>query len=351
MGKKVTMQDIANELNISKNSVSQALSGKPGVSESTRQLVLKKAKEIGYQYTPANGGTDHDSKRTGNIALIASEFAFSMKSFFGEIYLSVEEEVTKRNKNLLIQSINNQSRDQLILPPFIEKRQVDGVLILSHISNEYTNKILETGIPTVLIDHHHPDIEADAVLTNNRFGAYTATKHLLELGHRDIAFVGNIDFSPSYQERWEGYHLAHKDYGVKPKKDVQFTDALEEGPVINHFIDQLEEQPTSWFCVNDGLGYLVTSGLQAKGFKVPDDASVCSFDNGQLSQLSTPSITTMDIDFKAFGQNAAEKLFWRMDNRDAPHQEILLPVTLIKRESTQSVQTNRLFSLSESKSQ
>lgn len=338
MGKRVTMQDIANQLNISKNSVSQALSGKPGVSEDTRQLVLKKAKEIGYHYTPANGGSDQDTNLTGNIALIASEFAFSMKSFFGEIYLSVEEEVTKRNKNLLIQSINNQSRDQLILPPFIENRQVDGVLILSHISNEYINKILETGIPTVLIDHHHPDIAADSVLTNNRFGAYTATKHLLELGHREIAFVGNIDFSPSYQERWEGYHLAHRDYGVKPpKKDVQFTDALEKATVINHFIDQLAEKPTAWFCVNDGLGYLVTSGLQAQGFKVPDDASVCSFDNGQLSQLSTPSITTMDIDFKDFGQNAAEKLFWRMENRKAPHQEVLLPVTLLERESTKSV--------------
>lgn len=334
MGKRVTMQDIANQLNISKNSVSQALSGKPGVSEETRQLVFKKAKEIGYHYPSTNGGSSHEAKSTGNIALIASEFAFSMKSFFGEIYLSIEEEVTKRNRNLLIQSVNDQSRDQLILPPFIENGEVDGVLILSHISNEYINKILETGLPTVLIDHHHPEIAADSVLTNNRFGGYTATKHLLELGHRDIAFVGNIEFSPSYQERWEGYHLAHREYGMKPKEDVQFTDALEEGPVINHFIDQLDKKPTAWFCVNDGLGYLVTSALQAQGFKVPNDASVCSFDNGQLSQLTTPSITTMDIDFKAFGQNAAEKLFWRMENPNAPHQEVLLPATLIEREST-----------------
>ncbi|KHE67400.1 LacI family DNA-binding transcriptional regulator [Halobacillus sp. BBL2006] len=337
MGKRITMQDIADRLNISKNSVSQALSGKPGVSEETRQLVLKTANEIGYQYTPTSSQTKNETMPTGNIALIASEFAFSMKSFFGEIYLSVEEEVTKRNKNLLIQSINNHSREQLILPPFIDKGQVDGVLILSHISTEYINKILETGIPTILIDHHHPEIAADAVLTNNRFGAYTATKYLLDLGHREIAFVGNIDFSPSYQERWEGYHLAHREYGIEPTENFQLKDALEEGPVINHFIDQLEKQPTAWFCVNDGLGYLVTSGLQALGFKVPDDASVCSFDNGQLSQLSTPSITTMDIDFKAFGQNAVEKLFWRMENRDAPHQEVLLPTTLIERHSTQKV--------------
>ncbi|UOQ94819.1 substrate-binding domain-containing protein [Halobacillus shinanisalinarum] len=87
--------------------------------------------------------------------------------------------------------------------------------------------------------------------------------------------------------------------------------------------------------MNDGLSYLVTSGLQAQGFKVPNDASVCGFDNGQLSQLSTPSIITMDIDFKAFGQNAVEKLFSRMGNPEAPHQEVLLPAKLIERESTQ----------------
>ncbi|ARI76286.1 LacI family DNA-binding transcriptional regulator [Halobacillus mangrovi] len=339
MGKRVTMQDIADRLNLSKNSVSQALSGKQGVSEETRQLILKTADKMGYHYSRSNAPVKSETSLTGNIALIASEFAFSMKSFFGEIYLSVEEEVTKRNKNLLIQSINNQSRDQLVLPPFIEKKQVDGVLILSHISNDYIQKVLDTGIPTVLIDHHHPEIKADAVLTNNRFGGYTATKHLLELGHREIAFIGNIDFSPSYQERWEGYMMAHREYGISPKEDFQLKDALEEGPVINHFIDQLTEQPTAWFCVNDGLGYLVTSALQSQGYKVPDDASVCSFDNGQLSQLSTPSITTMDIDFKAFGQNAVEKLFWRMENHGAPHQEILLPSELIERESTQKIGT------------
>ncbi|MCP3027875.1 LacI family DNA-binding transcriptional regulator [Halobacillus sp. A5] len=339
MAKKVTMQDIADYLNISKNSVSQALSGKPGVSEETRKLVKKAASDKGYVYNrPSPPSTGYEEYSSGNIALIASEFAFSMRSFFGEIYLSVEDEVNRRNKRLLIQSINQQSKDNLQLPAFIQNKQVEGVLILSHISNNYINKVIETGIPTVLIDHHHPSIQADAILTNNRFGAYTAIKHLIDLGHEKIAFVGDVDFSPSYQERLEGYFLALKEHGVKVRKEFLFTDAPEEGNVINHFIAQLDDQPTAWFCVNDGLGYHVNMGLQVHGISVPEQASVCSFDNGQLSQLSTPGITSMDINFKDFGQSAVEKLFWRMTNRDAPFHETLLQAELIERESTKAIQ-------------
>ncbi|WP_173915413.1 substrate-binding domain-containing protein [Halobacillus sp. Marseille-Q1614] len=337
MAKKVTMQDIANQLNISKNSVSQALTGKPGVSEELRKQVQKVAEDLGYRYNRSTQTRSHTRNQSGNIALIASDFAFSMRSFFGEIYLTIEEEVNKRNKNLLIQSINQQAKESLTLPSFIKNREVEGVLILSHISNTYIQKVLDTGIPTVLIDHHHPNIKADAILTNNRFGAYAAVQHLIELGHQEIAFIGDTEFSPSYQERLEGFLLAHKEFGLETQKEYLFTDAPEESNIINHFIGQLVKKPTAWFCVNDGLGYLITSGLQQHGIQVPGEASVCSFDNGQLSQLSTPSITTMDISFKAFGQNAVERLFWRTENPDEPYQELLLPAELIVRESTQKI--------------
>lgn len=342
MGKRVTMQDIADRLTITKNSVSQALTGKPGVSEETRKQVFKVADELGYRYTPKTPPRQTEQPSSGNIGLIASDFAFSMKSFFGDIFLSVEEEVQKRGKNLLLQSINKHANENLKLPSFIEDKSVDGVLILSHLNTDYINKVLATGIPTVLIDHHHPNIQADAILTNNRFGAYTAVQHLLELGHTNIAYVGNIDFSPSYQERLEGFLLALRDYGVEPQNEYIFNDALEDESVINSFIRQVPVQPTAWFCVNDGLGYLVNSGLQRNGIKIPEAASVCSFDNGQLARLSSPRMTSMDIDLRLFGRKAVEKLFWRTANKNEPYQETLLPATLVKGESTGESRASRV---------
>ncbi|MBO1511830.1 LacI family DNA-binding transcriptional regulator [Metabacillus bambusae] len=339
MAKKITMQDIADRLQISKNSVSQALSGKPGVSEETRKIVAAAARELGYEYTSVrNHSQKSDQER--NIALIASEFAFSLKSFFGEIYLSIERELSKHGINLLIQPISEQAVTKLQLPSFVQNNSVDGILILSHLSTDYINEILSTDIPTVLIDHHHPHIKADAILTNNRFGAYTAVDHLLKLGHREIGYVGNASFSPSYYERLEGYQLALHHHGIKINPTFILSEVLEEEDDIRISMVHLPKQPTAWFCVNDGFGFLVSSYLQQSGIKIPDQVSVCNFDNGQLSQISTPKITTMDIDLTLYGKKAVEQLIWRMSNKDAVCHEILLPTILIKRASTGPAPTN-----------
>lgn len=334
MKKKVTMQDIADRLNISKNSVSQALTGKPGVSEETRLMVQRAAEELGYTYSNNRNSQRLDEKKGINIALIASDYAFSLKSFFGEIYLSVEKEVRARGWNLLIESIDQDSKEKLILPSLLSNHQIDGILILSHISTNYITKIINTGIPTVLIDHHSPYLQADAILTNNRFGAFKAVEHLIQLGHQSIAFVGDTEVSPSYQERLEGYMLALKKHGIEPDQALLFTNAEETQEEIARFFDSLSYKPTAWFCVNDGHGFLVQSVLQQKGFKVPEDISICSFDNGQLSQIATPKITTVDIDLNYYGKKAVEQLNWRINHKDEPIHEILLPTTLIVRESS-----------------
>ncbi|MBH0156732.1 LacI family DNA-binding transcriptional regulator [Fictibacillus sp. 5RED26] len=335
MAKKVSMQDIADALNISKNSVSQALSGKAGVSPATRKKIQKTANELGYRYKTM--ASRSDSHQTGNIGLIASDFAFSLQSFFGEIYLSVEKEATNRGLNVLIQSISNEMRDNLTLPSFIENKQVDGVLILSHISTDYMNKVISTGIPTVTIDHHHPLIQADAILTNNRFAAYTAVKHLIDLGHEKIAFVGDTRFSPSYQERLEGYLLALQEHKMAADDNLIFSSVEEDEKSVKDLITTVSTPPTAWFCVNDGLGFFVQSSLQRNGIHVPEEASVCSFDNGQLSRLANPKITTVDIDLQLYGRKAIEQLVWRMANEDEPITELLLPAKLLKRESTMKV--------------
>src|SRR5690606_327565 len=148
MRKKIVMQDIADKLNISKNSVSQALSGKAGVSEETRRNIIQTTEEMGYRYTRKKSNPANNQVKS--IGLIASEQAFSLKSFFGEIYLSIEREAQRHDIRLVIQSITPHDKDQFRLPDFVKERNVDGILILSHMSTAYINKIIAQGIPTVL---------------------------------------------------------------------------------------------------------------------------------------------------------------------------------------------------------
>jgi len=331
--KKIVMQDIADRLNLSKNSVSQALSGKDGVSEETRRKIIQTAIEMGYRYTPKKS-SEGKGKRVRTIGLIASEYAFSMKNFFGEIYLAIEREAQRHGITLRIQSIMPEARDRLVLPEFIEKLDVDGLLILSPITTEYVNHVLAKGIPTVLIDHHHPLIEADAVLTNNRFGAYTAVRHLLELGHRNIGILGNIDASPSYQERWEGYLLAMRDHGIEPPQTHMLIRVTEEGGRIEEAIRAVADKPSAWFCMNDGFAFFACSALRSMGYAIPDDVSVCGFDNSDFSQIGVPKITTMNIDLDLFAREAFAQLLRRIESPGEAYREILLPTRLVQREST-----------------
>lgn len=334
MRKKVAMQDIADRLNISKNSVSQALSGKDGVSEETRRKIIETAEAMGYRYNKKTAAGNPNQVKT--IGLIASDFAFSMQ-FFGEIYLAVEREAKNHGINLLIQSITPEMRDRLQLPSFIEEKQVDGLLILSHISTAYIRNVLEQGIPTVLIDHHHPLLSTDAVLTNNRFSAYIAVKHLLDYGHQDIGILGNVAVSPSYQERWEGYLLALREHGLEPRKELMLVHTQEEEETIAEAIRRLDKQPSAWFCLNDGFAFYVSLALRQLGYQIPDEISICGFDNSHYSQMASPKITTMEVDLSLFAHKAFEQLIWRIKHPDEAYQEILLPTRLIVRESTATV--------------
>ncbi|WP_054025989.1 LacI family DNA-binding transcriptional regulator [Bacillus sp. FJAT-28004] len=337
MKDKVTMQQIADELKLSKNSVSQALSGKDGVSEATRKLIMDTAHRMGYSYTKTKKSgaiLGEQPKLKGSIALIASDFAFSMQSFFGEIYLIIEKEAKQQGYELVIQSIDRVAIDEKRLPPFLLNRSVDGIIILSHITTAYTKMMLDTGIPAVMIDHHHPNLQVDSILTNNRFAAYEAVRHLAHHGHREIGFVGDTSFSPSYQERLDGFRMAMREFELSVKEEWICSQAIEDHAFISNYTRGLERQPTAWFCVNDGLGYFLTSAMQQLGMKVPDDMSIISFDNGYLSQISTPPTTTVDIDLKLYAAKAVERLMERMSEPDQPFTELLLPTKLIVREST-----------------
>jgi LacI family transcriptional regulator len=333
--KKVTMQQIADQLGISKNSVSLAVRGESGLSDETRELVFKKAEELGYDYKKTNT----NGKQNRSIAFIASDFVFSSglvnRSFFSHIYMSLQQETAHLNWSLILQPITSDQIDTLVLPPCIVERKVDGIIILSHLTDAYTDAIIHTGIPTLVIDHHYPGMQADCVLTNNRFGTYEIVKHLIELGHKEIGFMGNIDYSPSYQERLEGYLLAIKKAGL-PLPDEKFikSNIIETDTEVYTFLGALGGQPTAWFCVNDGLAFYTYSYLQQHHFHIPNDISLTCYDNGDLSRLAHPNITTMDVDLHYYGKCAFNQLLWRMENPDEPYREILLSSTLLKRDSS-----------------
>lgn len=337
--KKVTMQDIADQLGISKNSVSQALGNKKGVSLRTKQIVNDKAAELGYHYKKRNNESNLKRENKHPVyALFATEFVFSQKSFFGEILLSIEREISKNNGDLETFCVSAKNIESQGIPGNFRTENYQGLFILSHIEQHYIEMLLALGLPSVLIDHHDPHLAVDCVLTQNKTGAFLATEYLIKLGHQKIGFIGDIQWSPSYEERLEGYRKALNLYRLPYENKYAITQIKEERTALFKTLDSLSVGlsgwPTAWLCANSGLGFILISYFQSKGLKIPDDIAVCCFDNTEITLLSNPQITAVGTDLVNMGQKSVQLLEWRADHKEEPYMHLTLSTHLIERGST-----------------
>lgn len=312
------MQDIADELGVSKNSVSQALRDKPGVSLQTKILVKSKADELGYHYMK-NDKKEMQQK----FLLIATEFVFSQTSFFGEIVKNIEIEANKLGFSIHSYALKDTDLLEEVLPPNIEK--YDGVIIVSHSRNDYIKKVIATGLPIVLVDHHEPNLYADAILSKNTDGAFHAISLLAQNNIKRIGFIGDISFSPSYLERYRGYHRALREYDLSIDTAIEITTIEESQGALFSSLKKIKEMPEAWFCVNSGLAFMLNNYLQSSGYTIPDDVSIICFDETEFTKMSVPQITNVSTDLVCMGQMAVRSLIYRMENRDLPfiHQQIV----------------------------
>lgn len=316
--KKASMQDIADALGISKNSVSQALRNKPGVSQKTKNLVLQKADEIGYEYQ-----TTPLINREKRILLVATEFAISQTSFFGEIIKSIEDALRKKGCQLDIHPLTQKEIKNLTLPANI--LDYHGVILLSHSDNNYIKEVIATQLPIVLVDHHDPSLLADAILSKNTDGTFQAVSLLLENDLKRIGFIGDIEFSPSYLERYRGYHRALSEYGLAYDKKIEVTQIEETQGALFNKLKNIEKMPDAWFCVNSGLAFMLNSYLQSAGYTIPDDISIICYDDTEFTRMAVPPITNIATDLHFMGQLAVQALMQRIENPATPfvHQQII----------------------------
>lgn len=322
--KRVSMQDIADELGISKNSVSQALRNTTGVSEETKKAVLEAAQLLGYDYKGKKAA------QKGKIILLATNFAFSQTSFFGEIVESIKESCEGEGYHFSTETITEAMIEAMTFPQDIYT--YDGIVILSHSNNEYIKKIIGTEIPCVLIDHHDPALLADAVLSKNTDGTYLAISLLHENQHQRIGFLGDIDFSPSYLERYRGYKRALTDRGIPLDEDVEITEIEESQGSLFNRLKEVKKMPDAWFCVNSGLAFMLTSYLQSNGYTIPEDISIICYDETEFTRMAQPPITNVATNLDYMGQLAVRRLIERIADPQIPYlHEQIVPTLNIRK--------------------
>jgi LacI family transcriptional regulator len=288
----VTMKDISDQTGFSVNTVSRVLKSKDNISDQTRNIIMKTAKEIGYIGNSIAGSLR--SGETKTIAIIVSDVS---NPLFGIMVKEIENELRKSNYCTFVLNSDEKYLQEEQAVNLALSKKVDGIIICPAQSRkDDIEMIRKNGTSFVLMGRHFEDIDTDYVVWDDKKGGYLATSHLIERGHSHILFLNGPRFISSAGERLEGYCKALADHHLDYNPLLVRQTKVNSGECLRLFNKLKEEKVvfTAVFAFNDILAWEAVSVLTRLGIRVPEDKAVVGFDNIQ-SELEIPfSLTTVN---------------------------------------------------------
>lgn len=332
--KSVTMSDIAKAMNVSTVTVSKALGGREGVSEALRGKIKQKAIEMGYRvHTGNRAGKDGLTYNIGII--VAKQFISEPSAFYWIIYKHLVELLQKQNYYGMLEVVDNEN-GVFEIPNSVSDKKVDGLIVLGQFSDSYVDKLMSYYIPSVLLDFCVAREDADAVLSDNFYGAFQLTSHIIANGHRKIAFLGNIHGTSSAQDRFLGYYKALLENRISLRQEWIIRSQNADGEVLKSF-ELPEEMPTAFVCSSDECAFVLVNQLKNAGFRVPQDVSVAGYDNHIYSTMCSPHLTTMDVDGFRMAKEASDILLAKIRGDEVKRGRTLVSGKLVVRDSVRNL--------------
>jgi LacI family transcriptional regulator len=338
---KVTIADIAARSGVSPAAVSLALRNKPGVSEDTRQLILRNARDMGYfQFDTSRASTQVNVATIGLVVKSEShDSPLDGDYFYAPVIAGIESYCRQQDINLIYASLPVDEDNRPVNAPRLLKEQTaDGLLLVGALLNDPMAQLINNqNVPVVLVDAYAPFGDYDAVTTDNVQGGYEATRHLIENGHKQIGIIGSYPGSyPSILERRAGYLKALAEFDLEPIFiDCQHR-ADETRLAMRAFLES-RPRATALFGVNDEVSIAAIREAEEFGQRVPVNLSVIGFDNISLAQHVSPALTTMRVDKSGMGRLAAQLLMNRIQYPQMGRVETIMRPGLIERETVKNL--------------
>ena len=296
--RRVSMQDIADELNISKAAVSLALAGKSGVSDDLRNNVITTAVRLGYPIV------DKVKRTNNNLLLLLDDGREKDSDFFYAVVSKCLNYAQKKDYNLLVSTVNSETQKQNRIPKVFYDIEAQGVVFAGNIKKNYVQTFLNAKIPCVLMVQHLYGLNVDNIVSANEEGGYELTKHLLGKGHRKIGYFADTSVFDSFSKRLWGYRKALEEAGIETGKYECVFDAAGEVPSektispvmpkVASFYNSHNGGPTAWVAGNDITAVGLINEFRKRGYRVPEDISVVGFDGMPIAKSFHPKITTYD---------------------------------------------------------
>ncbi len=330
----VRMLDIAEKLGVSVVTVSNALAGRDGVSEQVREQICKTAEEMGYK--PSNTGSKKKSelpKMGKTVAILTSErFIGSMGTFYWELTANISNKLSAANVVLMYESISRESEKDIILPPTVAEKKVDGAIVIGQITREYATALSKAEIPLLFVDFYVSRCNVDSVNSDSYHGGYMVTDYLVERGHKNIGFVGSLNTTSSINDRYLGYRKCLMENGLEFNKEWLLEDRDDRSLLFDH-IEFPDNMPTAFVCNCDETAFRVISALKSKGVRVPEDISVVGYDNYTVSNICIPAITTVEVDLMKMASESVELMLKKLENPDYSEGRRIISGRLIEKNS------------------
>ena len=346
MKKKVTIQDIADALGISRNTVSNAINNSDGLADATRERILQKAVEMGYkqfsyistltravptvQVEPPNTPMNH-----GEISLFTT--FFPSQSHFGSLMLDrFQREIMQLGYTLNAHRVTPENlRDHTLPITFIPERCA-GILCIEMFDRDYDQMLCELGFPLLFVDTP-PRIDgftlpADQLLMDNTGELTRLLTDLIHQGYRRFGWIGSYNHCQSFYERYSALRLTALMAGIPVEE--QFILNTNSEIETNMMLSRLSELPDIFLCANDFIAAHAVLILSTLGKKVPDDVMICGFDDAPESRIVVPALTTVHIHTQIMAFSAVHLLISRMKEPSLDFRVIHTETNLVCRAST-----------------
>lgn len=333
MGKNVTMRDIAMAVGVSTVTVSKALSDKDGVSDEVRNMIKLKADEMGYRFNSLARGVKEGVSY--NIGVLVAERYYADNAFYNNLYTKIVIDLKKNNYSAILEILSYKDEKQGVLPNCIVNNKVDGLIILGQLKRPYIRLIREENVPHIFLDFYDQEYTTDTIVSDSVYGAYLLTNYLVNNGHKDIGFIGNIHSTSSILDRYLGYYKALIENDLLYRPEWIIKDRDEEGKFIP--LQLPEQMPSAFVCNCDEIAYILVEQLKKNGYRVPEDISVVGFDDYIFSTFCNPQLTTFRVSQEAMAESVVDAMKRKIKDNDYSIKRKVISGNIVIRNSVKNI--------------
>lgn len=333
-----TIKDIARESGVSVSTVSRAINNSGRIDAKTKEHIEQIIQKLGY--SPNTAAQSLKTQKTRNIVLIVPDIA---NPFYSS--LAKELQILVKSKNYILTLFNTNENLSEELRAIDSAKEISaGGIVFASISEQRSvvDALLALKIPSVLVNSYF-SCELDCVHGANGLGTYISTKHLLDAGHRRIAFIGGMRDTRIAMSRKEGYVQALTEANIPVDEHLVFEMGFSEdaGYKGAKYLSTLSPLPTAICCANDIIAMGVLSALHEMNIEVPAQVSVTGMDDIVYSRISYPPLTSVTNDSTEFARESFRLLFDRIEgSNDIPSREVIIDRRLVERGSVAQVPQN-----------